>query len=276
MTHDIECSGLSHIGLVRADNQDAIRLSADQSTAGRRLFAIADGMGGYSHGGVASTIALETFFETFDRESTTDISRRLKHSVDSANLGVYQAAQRLGAVRMGTTLTAGTLVDHHLHLAHVGDSRAYLIRHRRAICLTDDHTHVGEMVRMKVLSPDKVRAHAQRSVLTKALGLTLFVQPDIACHPLHDDDCLVLCSDGVWSVIEDHEFAQFAADAQAAADLSQRLIDAALDRHSDDNLSAIVVHVHHLDQAVPESRDRRAWGVPHFFRRRLYGHSDES
>jgi protein phosphatase len=276
LTHDIECSGLSHIGLVREDNQDAIRLSVDQPTADRRLFAIADGMGGYSHGGVASTIALETFFETFYRETTANVARCLKRSVDSANLGVYQAAQRLGVVRMGTTLTAGTLIDRHLHLAHVGDSRAYLIRNRRAICLTDDHTHVGDMVRMKVLSPDKVRAHAQRSVLTKALGLALFVQPDITRHPLHDEDCLVVCSDGVWSVIEDHEFAQFAADARDAADLSQRLIDAALDRESDDNLSAVVVHIHHLDQAVPESPVRRAWSVPQFFRRRLYGHSDES
>src|SRR5512137_1348411 len=95
-SHEIECSGLSHIGSVREDNQDAIRLSGDTPAADRRLFAIADGMGGYSHGGIASQVALETFFATFYDDPAAMVPRRLKHSVDAANLGVYQTAQRLG------------------------------------------------------------------------------------------------------------------------------------------------------------------------------------
>ncbi len=274
--HDIEFGGLSHIGIVREDNQDAIRLAGDHPAADRRLFAVADGMGGYSHGGVASTVALETFFETFYSAPKAHVPRRLKRSVDSANLGVYQAAQRLGAVRMGTTLTAVTIADHYLHVAHVGDSRAYLIRDQRAICLTNDHTRVGDMVRMKVLSPDKVRTHAQRSILTKGLGLALFVQPDITQATLRDDDRIILCSDGIWSMIEDHEFAQLAAAAKDAADLSQRLIDLAINRQSDDNLSAVAIHVHHLDPAGSVPQPRRSWGLPNPFRKRAYGHTHES
>src|SRR5512144_703107 len=127
-SQEIECSGLSHIGSVREDNQDAIRLSGETPAADRRLFAIADGMGGYSHGGIASQLALETVLETSYGDTTSGAPRRMRRSVDAANLGVFQMAQRLGAVRMGTTLTAVTIVDQQLHVAHVGDSRAYLIR----------------------------------------------------------------------------------------------------------------------------------------------------
>jgi protein phosphatase len=269
--HDLEFSGLSHIGIVRADNQDAIRLASDHSPA-RRLFAVADGMGGYSHGGVASATALEAFYETFYSDPHANIARLLKRSVDQANLSVFQAAQRLGAVRMGTTLTAASLVGHHLHLAHVGDSRAYLIRDQRATVLTNDHTHVGDMVRMKVITPDKIRTHSQRSILTKGLGLGLFVQADITQHPLRDNDRIVLCSDGLWSVIEDHEFAQVSQMALSAAELSQRLIDLALDRESDDNLSAVVIHLHQLGSPAPESANRRTFAIPNPFRKRTYGH----
>jgi protein phosphatase len=136
-----------------------------------------------------------------------------------------------------------------LYLAHVGDSRAYLIRDGQAICLTVDHTAVGDMVRSKLLSPDKIRTHAQRSVLTKAIGIGLFVQPDIVQHKLHEGDLLVLCSDGVWSVIEDDEFAQAAGDA-SPAEISHNLIELALQRETDDNVSVVALQLRKL---VPAS-----------------------
>ena len=255
---EIESSGLSHIGSVREDNQDAIRLSGDTPMADRRLFAIADGMGGYA------------FFEAFYGDTAAVVPRRLRRSVDAANLGVYQMAQRLGAVRMGTTLTAVTVVGQQLHVAHVGDSRAYLIRDNRAQCLTNDHTHVGDMVRMKVIPPDKVRTHAQRSILTKGLGLSLFVQPDITEVALRDGDQLVLCSDGVWSVIEDQEFALLADRATDMTDFSQALIDLALERQSDDNLSAVAIHLHHLGPAEATAEERRSWNLFAPLRRRVW------
>jgi PPM family protein phosphatase len=268
--HEIECSGLSHIGSVREDNQDAIRLSGDTPAADRRLFAIADGMGGYSHGGIASQTALETFFETFYGDTAPVVPRRMRRSVEAANLGVFQMAQRLGAVRMGTTLTAVTIVGQQLHVAHVGDSRAYLIRDRRAQLITNDHTHVGDMVRMKVIPPDKVRTHAQRSILTKGLGLSLFVQPDITQLELQDGDRLVLCSDGVWSVVEDHEFALLATSAASMNDFSQTVIDLALDRQSDDNLSVVAVHLHRLGPVETPAESRRSWNLLSPIRRRVW------
>jgi protein phosphatase len=268
-SHEIECSGLSHIGSVREDNQDAIRLSGDTPSADRRLFAVADGMGGYSHGGIASQVALETFFETFYGDTASVVPRRMRRSVDAANLGVFQMAQRLGAVRMGTTLTAVTVAGQQLHVAHVGDSRAYLIRDHRAQCLTNDHTHVGDMVRMKVIPPDKVRTHARRSILTKGLGLSLFVQPDITQVTLREGDRLVLCSDGVWSVIEDQEFAEIAASTKEVNGFSQTLIDLAMERQSDDNLSVVAIHLHRLGPAEA-AEPRRSWNPLAPLRRRVW------
>jgi protein phosphatase len=166
--------------------------------------------------------------------------------VENANLRVYQKAQSLGAGRMGTTLTGAYLLDDKLYVAHVGDSRAYLIRDGRATCLTSDHTTVGDMVRAKLLSPEKIRTHAQRSVLNRAIGIGLFVQPDIVQHKLHDGDSLVLCSDGVWSVIEDDDFARVAREHVPVETISRNLIDLALKNETDDNASVVVLRLNKL------------------------------
>ena len=250
---EIESVGLSVAGPVREDNQDSIRLPDLEHPVGPGLlFAIADGMGGYAHGGVASLLALDTFSGILATQNGSSIPKSLQRGVDAANLRVYQKAQQLDAGRMGTTLTAAYVFGEMLYLAHVGDSRAYLIRDGHATCLTVDHTSVGEMVRSKLISPDKIRTHAQRSVLTKSIGTALFVQPDIFQHKLKEGDQLVLCSDGVWSVIEDEEFAQVAGKSSSVDEISQNLIDLALQRETDDNASVVVFHLRKLTPALPE------------------------
>ena len=259
---EIESSGLSIVGPVREDNQDSIHLSNGELAAPLGpLFAVADGMGGYSHGGVASLLALESFSGTLASQNGAPISKTLQRGVEMANLKVYQKAQQLGAGRMGTTLTAAYVLGDMLHLAHVGDSRAYLIRDRRATCLTTDHTAVGDMVRAKILSPDKIRTHAQRSVLNKAIGIGLFVQPDIAQHKLREDDRIVLCSDGVWSVIEDDDFARVAAEKSPVDLISRNLIDLALQHETDDNASVVVFHLRNLVavSAEHEPQQKNSW-----------------
>jgi protein phosphatase len=181
--------------------------------------------------------------------------RGLKHGFQAANLGVYQAANRMGVGRMGTTLTAVHLAGTTLSVAHVGDTRAYLIRDHTAACLTSDHTRVGELVRMRLLSPDKVRTHQQRSVLNRCLGLELFVQPDLFTLPVQQDDLIVLCTDGVWAVIQDQEFADYAGAHASLADFNQAVLDRALIRGSDDNLSMLSLRILSLAPASePEPR----------------------
>lgn len=244
---EIESSGLSVIGPVREDNQDSIRLSDHEHPVGQGLlFAIADGMGGYAHGGMASLLALESFIDVLASQNGGAIPKTLQRGVETANLQVYQKAQQMDVGRMGTTLTAAYVCGDMLYLAHVGDSRAYLIRDGRCICLTSDHTTVGDMVRSKLISPDKIRTHAQRSILTKSVGTALFVQPDIVQQKLKEGDRLILCSDGVWSVIEDEEFAQVAGKSSSMDRISQEIIDLALDHQTDDNASVVVFHLRKL------------------------------
>ena len=215
---------------------------------GGSLFAVADGMGGYNNGKLASSMALEKIFTAF-KEPRGSPAQQLKRGIEAANLAIYQATQRLGVGRMGTTLTAAHLAGNHLTIGHVGDSRAYLVRSQETTCLTRDHTVVGDMVRMHVLTPEKVRTHAQRSVLTRGLGLNPFVTPDITHHVVKEGDALILCSDGLWSVIEDAEFSQLNNEASGVASLLSRLIFLAIERGTDDNISAVSVRIHCLKPA---------------------------
>jgi serine/threonine protein phosphatase PrpC len=262
----IECSGLTEVGPVREDNQDSIHLPDGLHPPDLGLlFAVADGMGGYSHGGVASKLALQMFSETLYNGGNKPNPKTLRRGVEAANLSVYKKAEKLGAGRMGTTLTAAFIVNDSLLLAHVGDSRAYLIRERQSTCLTADHTMVGDMVRSKLIPADKVRTHAQRSVLTKAIGIGLFVKPDIFELKLLEDDYLILCSDGVWSVILDHEFARVVNESLGVEQVSQNIIDLALTRETDDNVSVVAFHVRSL---LPASAEENWHPKPSWFKKR--------
>lgn len=253
---EIESGGLSVIGPVREDNQDTIHFPNGDRPVGRGLlFAIADGMGGYAHGGIASSLALESFSSIIANHNGNSIVRTMQRGVETANIKIYQKARQLDAGRMGTTLTAAYVIGDMLYLAHVGDSRAYLIRDGKAICLTEDHTTVGDMVRSKLISSDKIRTHAQRSVLTRSVGFDLFVQPDITQQKLREGDRLILCSDGVWSVIEDEEFAQVVSKTSSVDEISQKLINLALHHHTDDNASVVVFHLRKL---IPVSMEQEA------------------
>lgn len=272
----VASNGKSHTGKYREENQDTIRIHEpldEQSIASHgHVYAIADGMGGYSHGAVASSVALETFFDAFYSAKSGKPAQNLRNAINQANLAVFQMAQRLGAVRMGTTLSAVNLIGNQLFLSHIGDSRIYLVRQGKATCLTQDHTTVGDLVRMRILTPDKVRTHEQRSILNKCIGIELFIQPDISQITLHQDDVIILCCDGVWSVIQDDEFAGFSNNISNPESLAQTLIDLAMERDSDDNVSSIVVRV---EQLAPASEmvnaEGHTWSLGQFLRQRFSG-----
>lgn len=270
----LAASGHTHVGNIRPENQDAFRVhtatNEHLTESLGYLYAVADGMGGYQHGGIASAQALETLFDTFYSGNPAKLSQNIRGAVQAANLAVYQTAQRLGA-RMGTTLSAINLYGRQLTLAHIGDSRVYLVRGRKATCLTNDHTAVGELVRMRILSPDKVRTHDRRSVLEKCLGMELFVQPDITQHTLAENDYVILCTDGVWAHVEDDEFAQVTLSVHDPEQISHTLVDLAMERDSDDNLSAVAIHIEQLASDAAVVGERRSWGLPQILRGKLTG-----
>ncbi|MGD0174228.1 MAG: protein phosphatase 2C domain-containing protein [Anaerolineales bacterium] len=240
--------GISDTGTQRSDNQDAFRMAgpSEHEVRLRALFAVADGMGGLPQGRFASHVALQVFFESFLRNTSSKTESALRRSMEEAHFGLQQAMQKLGIPQMGTTLTAVCVEGSRVYLAHVGDSRAYRIRDRRAECLTRDHTTVGEMVRMHILAPEKIRGHDRRSELTKGLGLGLFIQPDIFRLDLLAGDRILLCTDGVWSAMEDGEIAEASSGEESSREFGRTLVDLALERGSDDNVSAIVIQLNML------------------------------
>ena len=267
---EINTFSFTHAGKIRADNQDSVLLCRNDDEINYivgHLYGIADGMGGYAHGGIASSIALETFFETFYEAEGASPLQKFKVGIQNANLSVYQKAQQLGSGRMGTTLTTVNIVGHNMYVGHVGDSRAYLIRNNNISCLTNDHTRVGELVRMKILSPDKVRTHNQRSVLDKCLGVSLFVQPDIFKVSVSENDIILLCTDGVWSVIEDSELAQLSQDIKDPEKLALKIFDLAMERDSDDNLSIVAIYLKRLGKVTDKSDSRKISFIPNFLRK---------
>ena len=250
----IEVLGFSHVGKVREENQDSIRLCAsptDPVEAMGHLYGIADGMGGYANGGRASAMALTTLFEACYGDAKAPVDQRLRQGVQAANTQIMQAVMREGLSPMGTTLTAVHLHGHTLNLVHVGDSRVYLVRDGTTWCLTRDHSRVGELVRMKLLSPEKARTHHQRSILNRCVGLELFVQPDLEAITVQEGDLIILCTDGIWSVLQDEEIGRLAWESGSLEVFSQRIFDLAMERDSDDNLSVIALRFHKLDSRIP-------------------------
>ncbi len=266
----IQSFSYTHKGNVREDNQDAVQLCDSNKVFAPDvgyLYGIADGMGGFAHGGVASTLALETFFETFYSAGNASPLQKFKVGIQNANLSVYQEARRLAAGRMGTTLTAVNIVGRAMHIGHIGDSRAYLIRDRQSRCLTNDHTRVAELVRMRMLAPDKIRTHSQRSVLEKCLGLELFIQPDIFTVPVQEDDIIILCTDGIWALIDDHEFADITHQIDDPEKLCEHIATVALERQSDDNVSIVVLYLKKLSSYEPKMKASKPWSIPGLLKR---------
>ena len=225
-------------------------------------------MGGHANGGLASNLAVQNLLRIVrSSEISSPPAKALQHALEVVNLEVYKAAQQLGSGKMGTTLTAAYVFGNLLYLLHVGDSRAYLVRAGRASCLTSDHTVVGDMVRSRLIPSEYIRSHAQRSVLTRAVGLGLFVQPEITQTKLQAGDRIILCSDGVWSVIEDREFAEQSDQAGDVHSLAQNLVDLALERETDDNCSVVAIHIRGFRYQTFEEEPRKERGWLGFFRR---------
>ncbi len=230
---------LSDTGTAREHNEDACGHLLDGS--GTAVFAIADGVGGYEGGEVASTMAIEVTLRAW-RESPPawGANKRLVRAVQQANIEIYNRAIAVPELRgMCTTLTAVAVERGMLSAAHVGDCRLYLMRDGKISQLTKDHTVVGERVRMGLMTPEAARNHPKRSSLQRSLGRELIVAVDRITMPLMRDDRLVLCSDGLHSVLRDHEIDSIAVDGDAQS-VCRRLIETANERATRDNLTAAV------------------------------------
>jgi len=234
----VDLALLSDIGTNRSNNEDSCGHITDK---GDVIFAVADGIGGYEGGEVASAMAIEITLRAY-RENAVGWgpSKRLHRAVQEANIEIHNRALTVPELRrMGTTLTAAAVSDGVLHAVHVGDCRLYLIRQGKIRQLSKDHTAVQERVRMGLMSAARAKTHPERSALSRCLGQELIVSADRITMPLERGDQIVLCSDGLYNVVEDYEMARLVGESDAAG-ACRRLIDMANQRGTADNLTAAI------------------------------------
>ncbi len=231
----LRAAARTDVGRKRAANEDRYALAPDLG-----LYLVADGMGGHTAGQVASELAAEAAVAALRtlEGAEASLTEKLRYSVAAANRSIFAAARaRPELAGMGTTLVAVLVGGERVALAHVGDSRAYLIRGGRIRRLTDDHSWVAELVRRREISERDARGHPHRHVLTRALGVRRAAEADLAELTPAAGDLFVLCSDGLTGHLDDEEIARIAAadpDLDAACG---RLVDLANERGGDDNIT---------------------------------------
>jgi PPM family protein phosphatase len=244
----LEHFGSTHAGKVRQNNEDSLLVGEGRD---RSLFAVADGIGGFEAGEVASSITIEVL-----REMEPDDS--FEEAVREANRRILDSARRdEKRSGMGTTVVAvrfsGTQEDPQAEVAHVGDSRAYLLRGGELRPLTEDHSLVAELVRSGDLTRAQAAEHPQRNLITRALGADEDVKVDTTTLAVQEGDRFVLCSDGLSDMVSEDTLAvlleEYPGNPETTA---MRLVDAALDGGGVDNITVVVVDV--KDRQEDETR----------------------
>src|SRR5437763_1018397 len=248
---DVKAYGLTDVGRQRQHNEDSF-LVADEA----KLFLVADGMGGHAAGEIASRIAVDSISEfivhTKEDDGTwphaydehyTRTTNRLMAALRMANTRVLEAMRKDAKLRgMGTTVVAA-MADHgKMSVAHVGDSRAYMIRNGKISRITSDHSWVYEQVQAGMLTEAEAEKHPLRNVITRALGGALQVTPDASEIECHSGDVYLLCSDGLTGMVPEEEILKLVtANADDLEKACQELIDTANARGGLDNVTAILV-----------------------------------
>ncbi|WP_299560407.1 protein phosphatase 2C domain-containing protein [uncultured Sulfitobacter sp.] len=224
-------AGLTHTGLVRERNEDSIL--TDPSGA---LWAVADGMGGYGHGDVASDIVIDRLSRVADDARAVQALRR---QLEAANTEILDRARNAG--QMGSTVVVMHVQNSTATIVWVGDCRAYLLRGGSLRLLTRDHTVVQDMVDQGLLGDDQRAQHPERHVITRAVGVERAVEIDKTVVPLVAGDKVLLCSDGLTACLGDPEIASHMSAAATPAAMCDALVIAALESGAPDNVSVVSV-----------------------------------
>ena len=252
---DVEFAQLSDVGRVRQGNEDYLGHVAPATPEEARsrgwLFAVADGVGGHDLGEVASHTAVECVLEGF-REAPADEPHPslLERLIKRANTRVIDAghAASPGGARMATTFVACALRYDRAAVAHVGDSRCYLIRRGQANLLTRDHTVANEQIRLGIVSTSEAAGTGTKHLLIRSLGSELFVNVDVQEHQVLAGDVLVLCSDGLHGSVSGSEIAAVAGNAADLTAAARRLVDIANERDGSDNISLQIIRVRGVER----------------------------
>ena len=244
--------GLTDVGKVRASNQDALVIMNPLG-----LWGVADGMGGHAGGDVASQVAIQTVGEFFrsrlpelsdpDFKQDPSQAEALFHEViQLSNQAIRREAQKSHKLfGMGTTIVLFRLLpgpQTFATVAHVGDSRGYLLRGQTLTRLTRDHSAVEEYVRRGLITPEQAQHHPHKHILSRALGISERAEADVSTFPLEPNDLILLCTDGLNKMIKDGDLRDLLLkNGQRPETICRRLVDEANDRGGDDNVTVVVV-----------------------------------
>jgi serine/threonine protein phosphatase PrpC len=246
----VEYAALSDSGRVRDHNEDSLGHAAPENETRARshgwLFAVADGVGGHDHGEVASRLAIDTLVTGFHEAVAGDPhSSLLQRLVQAANIQVYEAGRSAspGGASMCTTIVACALRYDRAAIAHVGDSRCYLVRRGHANLLTRDHTVVNDQIRLGVLSAREAANSESRHLLSRSLGADLFVGVETSDHQVMPGDVLVLCSDGLHGSLAAADIANRLPPNADLTHAAEQLVALANQRDGSDNISIQLIRI---------------------------------
>lgn len=249
----VEFTALTDTGIKRTNNEDSFLVME-----AKNLYAVADGMGGHSSGEIASRIAVETISDFFRTSEISEDStwpyayddnisfegNKLKTAVAVANEKIQEyAAQHPESRGMGTTVVAVLVLDSRLILCHVGDSRCYLLRDGRFSLVTSDHSWVNEQVKLGFLTEEEAQKHPFRNVITKALGTKGEATAEINETVGKKGDMLLLCTDGLNSMVTDDEIAGIVSAEDGLEDKAKKLIEAANSKGGEDNITLVLLKI---------------------------------
>ena len=232
------------IGKAREMNQDSYFISTPNDDV--KLFILADGMGGYEGGEVASILAIECAksyilnnFEQIPKEKE-EIMNLIRNAIEYANLRVYEESQEHERLKeMGTTIDVSLIYNGKVYVGHVGDSRVYRIRNEIIRKITTDHSYVEKLIKEGSITKEESYHHPKRNMLMKALGCNSLVEPDVLCKGFMKDDILLMCSDGLTNMIKEEDIFRIIIDN--INNPADKLIEQANNNGGYDNVTAIVL-----------------------------------
>ena len=245
------CAARTDVGIVRSGNEDNYLMLAD-----RGIFIVADGMGGHAAGEVASEMAVRIISREIGSLrglSDDEGAERFRTAIRTANDAIFSRTLSEHDKRgMGTTVTALVLQPKRYLIGQVGDSRAYLLRGQQLSQLTKDHSYVQEQVDAGLLTPEQARVHPYSNVITRCVGASVDVTPDIYTGTLEEGDILLLASDGLTGMLEDEQLTRILQSEGGPQRWVDRLITEANRRGGLDNITAIVVRIDTIETRTGE------------------------
>jgi PPM family protein phosphatase len=264
MPMKITSCGITDVGQKRQNNEDNFLINDEIN-----LYVVADGMGGHVGGEFASQIAVTTIEEVIqnvevDPEATRPdwaalgsavaiSGEKLKYAIRLAGKRIFDRTNDEPELRgMGTTTVAMLFDQNRVFLAHVGDSRAYLVQGNTVAQVTEDHSLVNEQIRLGLITKDAARNHKLKNIITRSVGYQEDVEIDTLVRPVEKGDRFVLCSDGLSNLVEEQEILEIVGAGTSTEQAAQRLIDLANNRGGDDNITLIIAQVDELDADIGE------------------------